>query len=608
MSEIKDLIPYFFQGTNSIIATIALIVIGLYAWWIFAKKPEQKKAKKLVWFSFIVALVSGCVMFVHSRLEKTAHTFPKGQTGVLILRIAGDDVNNSLQRDIVESLRSELKRVSSQNSIVVLASDQQLGDTKVDGSAAHQTARSFGKQFNAQLVVWGDRVGDKKFWPHVTIVNQEIRSVILGDRELGVQEIDHLQLPLELVAEPVCLAHSIAGFSAYQSGRFDEALTNFEIASKLTNINSAEIAPVLFYAATCRLYLCETRSDPRELLITAIDELQFAANAYGKTNAPDDWAMTEINLGSAKFALSRLIQGAEAPRLLGEAVRAFRAALEVRTRGRFPWGWALAQNNLGAGLDDQAKQSQGAEAMRLFGEANTAFRAALEVYSREQFPNDWARTQGNLGAALGNQAKQSQGAEAAPLLVEAVTAFRAALEVQTRDQLPQDWAKTQHGLGAALVELAKQRQGPEAVRLFEEAVTAHRAALEVYTREKFPPDWARIQSNLGTTLSCLAEQSQGAEAAPLLVEAVTAYRAALEVQTRDQLPQDWAKTQHGLGVALFDLARQSQGAKAARFLEEAITAYRAALEIYTFEGFPSMNRGVSNNLALAEQALQKLHQ
>src|ERR1017187_7826629 len=424
MSEIKDLIPYFFQGTNSIIATIALIVIGLYAWWIFAKKPEQKKAKKLVWFSFIVALVSGCVMFVHSRLEKTAHTFPKGQTGVLILRIAGDDVNNSLQRDIVESLRSELKRVSSQNSIVVLASDQQLGDTKVDGSAAHQTARSFGKQFNAQLVVWGDRVGDKKFWPHVTIVNQEIRSVILGDRELGVQEIDHLQLPLELVAEPVCLAHSIAGFSAYQSGRFDEALTNFEIASKLTNINSAEIAPVLFYAATCRLYLCETRSDPRELLITAIDELQFAANAYGKTNAPDDWAMTEINLGSAKFALSRLIQGAEAPRLLGEAVRAFRAALEVRTRGRFPWGWALAQNNLGAGLDDQAKQSQGAEAARLLGEAVKALRTALEVRTRDEFPQDWAMTQNNLGAALGNQAKQSQGAEAMRLFGEANTAFQ----------------------------------------------------------------------------------------------------------------------------------------------------------------------------------------
>ena len=119
-------------------------------------------------------------------------------------------------------------------------------------------------------------------------------------------------------------------------------------------------------------------------------------------------------------------------------------------------------------MRDQASQSQGAEAARLLAESVKAFGAALEVRTREQFPQDWAATQNNLGNALLDQASQSQGAEAARFLVEAVTSFRAALEVSTRRQFPQDWAATQNCLGAALNDQARLSKGAEAVRLLVE--------------------------------------------------------------------------------------------------------------------------------------------
>jgi amino acid permease len=104
MSEmIKDLFPHFFQGVNLVIASIALVLIGAYSWWIFAKKTERKKAKTLVWPCIIVVLLAGIAMFVNDWLKKSAETFPNGTTGVLVLRIVGDDGSRSFQRDLVNS-------------------------------------------------------------------------------------------------------------------------------------------------------------------------------------------------------------------------------------------------------------------------------------------------------------------------------------------------------------------------------------------------------------------------------------------------------------------------------------------------------------------------
>ena len=57
--------------------------------------------------------------------------------------------------------------------------------------------------------------------------------------------------------------------------------------------------------------------------------------------------MTQNNLGNALWDLGRRSGGEEGRKLLGEAVAAYRSALEVRTKADLPQGWAMTQNNLG---------------------------------------------------------------------------------------------------------------------------------------------------------------------------------------------------------------------------------------------------------------------
>ena len=74
-------------------------------------------------------------------------------------------------------------------------------------------------------------------------------------------------------------------------------------------------------------------------------------------------------------------------------------------------------------------------------QAVTAYNAALEVRTREQVPLDWANTQDNLGDALvflGNRESRTGSLELA------ANAYRAALEVFTPEHM--NWATTQRKL------------------------------------------------------------------------------------------------------------------------------------------------------------------
>ena len=60
---------------------------------------------------------------------------------------------------------------------------------------------------------------------------------------------------------------------------------------------------------------------------------------------------------------------------LEEAVAAYRAALEERTRERVPLHWAMTQNNLGNALLTLGERESGTARLE---EAVAAYRAALE--------------------------------------------------------------------------------------------------------------------------------------------------------------------------------------------------------------------------------------
>ena len=62
---------------------------------------------------------------------------------------------------------------------------------------------------------------------------------------------------------------------------------------------------------------------------------------------PLDWAMTQMNLGTALRALGERERGTAR---LEEAITAYRAALEEWTRDRVPLQWAMSTGNQGVAL------------------------------------------------------------------------------------------------------------------------------------------------------------------------------------------------------------------------------------------------------------------
>jgi hypothetical protein len=158
-----------------------------------------------------------------------------------------------------------------------------------------------------------------------------------------------------------------------------------------------------------------------------------------------------------------------------------------------------AHNNLGNALWTLGERESGTARLE---EAVAAYRAALEERTRERVPLYWATTQNNLGNALSTLGERESGTAR---LEEAVAAYRAALEETTRERVPLYWAMTQNNLCNALKTLGERESGT--ARL-EEAVAAYRAALEEMTREAASL-WHDIASqNLASCVALLEQRPQ----------------------------------------------------------------------------------------------------
>ena len=104
-------------------------------------------------------------------------------------------------------------------------------------------------------------------------------------------------------------------------------------------------------------------------------------------------AWCSIPLTEYLVDLSSTLKGAE---LLAQAVSAYRSALEVRAREQLPQDWAMTQNNLGTALRDQADRTAGPKGAELLAQAVAAFHSCLEIYTAEAFPLDHKRAQEQL--------------------------------------------------------------------------------------------------------------------------------------------------------------------------------------------------------------------
>ncbi|MEN9895159.1 MAG: hypothetical protein RIR97_1011, partial [Pseudomonadota bacterium] len=77
-------------------------------------------------------------------------------------------------------------------------------------------------------------------------------------------------------------------------------------------------------------------------------------------------------------------------------VAAYQEALQERTRERMPLDWAMTQMNLGSALQTLGQRESSSERLQ---EAVVAYQEALQERTRERVPLDWAATIGNRAVA-----------------------------------------------------------------------------------------------------------------------------------------------------------------------------------------------------------------
>lgn len=116
-----------------------------------------------------------------------------------------------------------------------------------------------------------------------------------------------------------------------------------------------------------------------------------------------------------------------------EAVSASNAALEFYNRNEHPMEWAAAQNNLAIAIaiaiEDQGNRTDGEQGTDLLAQAVTAFNAALELRTREGFPVQWAMTQQNIAIAEQARAGHDTCTNPRPHLTAALEAVENALTI-----------------------------------------------------------------------------------------------------------------------------------------------------------------------------------
>jgi tetratricopeptide (TPR) repeat protein len=350
-----------------------------------------------------------------------------------------------------------------------------------------------------------------------------IKLAEIASRHLEL--VDRLTV-LESDSDPAGAALADAR-TAIEIGDYDRAdalLARAEEADLAAARSAEELARQATAAAERRFLLAASRRAERgELSLIRLNYLEAAEHfktalelvPAAATNVRGDYL--------CRYAGARYQHGDQKGdnAALREAVAAYRAALEERTRERVPLQWAMTENNLGTALYTLGTRES--DTARL-GEAVRAFRGALEERTRERVPLDWAMTQNNLGNALSALGERESGTAR---LEQAITGFRAALEEWTRDRVPLQWAATQNNLGSALYVLGAREGGTAKL---EEAVVAFRAALEERSRERLPLAWAQTQNNLGTALLMLGERARDLAS---LRDALTAVRNAYELLVKE---------------------------------------------------------------------------
>ena len=562
---------------------IILLIIGLAGCYYIGETVQagNKKVKFQFLLIGVLVLVGILEIALHAIFFSPISIFSAEVTGILVLRIEGDDVKNSLQRDLVRTLNTELSGEAPGLHITVRSENEMVAED-MGLAQAHQEARRLGKKSRARLVIWGTQVGEQKFHPRLTIVEDQPRTLTFGERTLSAQNLGEVNLSPEPVNHPIHVIHFVIGHALFEHKDFDAALARFKAILARPVTSAIELNDSRYFAANCHYYLAQNSKEPTWHLQQAIAYYDTVLSLYTEQNFPKAWAIVQNDLGNAYVDLPT----GDRSENLQKAISAYAAALQVYTEKAFPAGWAMTQNSLGVAY---FRLPTGDYTVNL-QKAIAAFEAAMRVYTEKDFPVDWAKTQNNLGTAYSDMKTGNRNEN----LRKAIAAYEVALRVRTEKDFPADWAMTQNNLGNAYWALSADDEPAN----LQKAIAAYEAALRVRTEKGFPLKWAMTQNNLGIAYASLTTGDKQEN----LQKSIAAFESALRVFTQRNFPAEWASTQNNLGNAYVDLPADDRRPN----LKKAIAHFQNALQIWTTEAVPDGYEMASTNLQDAQSQLRKL--
>lgn len=556
---------------------VTLVFIGFVGWYFLGRSnmEEQRIARRQIVFVLLVALIGVLGISIYHIVYAPDFKFPKNSTGILVLRLDGDDNDNSQQLALISRLNNELSKEVTDPNIEIRGNDKKISEA-LGWQKAHELAREIGRKNNAALVIWGNCTNKKRFYPRITIVRDEPRSVMRGDlASIIVQDINEVILPDEFINQSIYIAHFTIGYIYFIKDNYPRSLAHFDAALKRAEGNDIESNDIQAYTAISHWHMAQKQKKMEWHLQRAIHYFEAVTAAYAKEELNYKWAVIQVYLGNTRSSLlnTSLFEN------LQRAIHCYEGALQFFTRDSFPSHWAMAKSNIGTAYlnlprGDYSKNLQ---------MAIDSYNAALEVYNRGNFPMNWALTQNNLGTAY---AKQFIG-NGLQNLQTAILCFKNALMVYTQSENPVEWAITQNNLGEVYrnIETEDRRDN------LQSAINCFQNALNSISETDFPIYWATIQNNLGNAYCDL----EGGNQSENIKKAIAAYEEALRITLKLDAKVDWALTLNNLGTAFRILPTGNLGEN----LQKAIHCYEAALQVFTRHQFPFNWAITQNNLGSA---------
>jgi hypothetical protein len=179
---------------------------------------------------------------------------------------------------------------------------------------------------------------------------------------------------------------------------------------------------------------------------------------------------------------------------LREAVAADHAALRTLTMTNAPDNWADAERNLGdalVGLNDFEPNSSDLQ------EGVTAYRDSMKVQTFERSPDDWGASQNSLGLALEKLGMRTHGDAGTSYLQQAINAFAAAEKASTPDNDLDGWLTSQTALARTDAELGDRENGTDHL---EQAAEAYRDELKYLSPDRSPSAWKDANDHLNSVM------------------------------------------------------------------------------------------------------------